>query len=410
MHSSKLDSQTFFQTVLFTDIKGSTAFFNRYGDEAGLKMLKDHEELLFPIIKKYEGNVVKTIGDAIMAVFDSADKALRPAIEMQVAFHTSSPAPFADPPLTIRAGLYSGITRHRDNDVFGDTVNLASRMESLADGGQIIISHSVYELIRHLPGFVVKIQGEVVVKGHHEPISVYRVLWDPIREYVDVPPSIPDIILKIKTPADSRTVNVYTRERVIIGRQRARPGSPGSDIVVRHSTDEELTKRISRQHILIAATEDGYTISDLSARGTELSGTRIPAGQAVELPLIGKITIAKSVEILFEQILDPSSGAKNVRPSLRMILPDYTMAIIAKDKFTIGTGKVSAKIEDKKEQNIMAVMKRVSGKEWFLTITEGNYGKTERQELPINTPLELFDGSKWTLNDRFEIEFIKPPR
>ena len=70
-------------TILFSDIRGSTAFFKIHGDIAGRLMMKRHYDMLSPIIKQYEGTIVKTIGDSIMASFDDPHKAVKAAIEMQ---------------------------------------------------------------------------------------------------------------------------------------------------------------------------------------------------------------------------------------------------------------------------------------------------------------------------------------
>src|SRR5438093_6234710 len=96
-------------TILFSDIRGSTAFFEAEGDVRGLAMVEDHNRLLFPVIERNSGHVVKTIGDAIMARFDKPENALRAAIGMQQALYSHNKDRGPSQQIHIRIGVHSGL-------------------------------------------------------------------------------------------------------------------------------------------------------------------------------------------------------------------------------------------------------------------------------------------------------------
>jgi class 3 adenylate cyclase/CHAT domain-containing protein/Tfp pilus assembly protein PilF len=178
-------------TVMFTDIKDATAFFEIHGDLAGREMINHHHSLLFPIVERY-GKIVKTIGDAIMAYFDNPEAAVRAAIEMQKVLQEYNRQIInKTQEIHIRIGINSGIgivEKKEDGsmDVYGDVVNTAARVES-GDGkkaDQILISQAVYEAIRNSEEILCRYEGLLSAKGKAEPLPLYRVVWDPELEEV----------------------------------------------------------------------------------------------------------------------------------------------------------------------------------------------------------------------------------
>lgn len=164
-------------TVMFTDIKGSTQFFETRGDIEGLSMIRKHNEMHFPTIEAYGGKVVKTIGDAIMAVFDDPASGVRAGIEMQNNLKSYNSAQPPSDHIHIRIGMNHGVALTKDDDVFGDAVNLAARIESLADADQILISESVYRAVKDSDDIICRFHTRAQVKGKSEDVKVYRVVW-----------------------------------------------------------------------------------------------------------------------------------------------------------------------------------------------------------------------------------------
>jgi len=164
-------------TIMFTDIKGSTTYFETRGDINGLSMVFRHNEMLFPVIEHHKGTVIKTIGDSIMASFPDTIKGVRAAIEMQKTLSSYNATHPKQDQIRIRIGLNVGRGIVQQQDVFGDLVNVAARIESLAEPGQILISQSVYEVVRQTDDIICRHFDCTKVKGKEEVIWVFFSLF-----------------------------------------------------------------------------------------------------------------------------------------------------------------------------------------------------------------------------------------
>ena len=164
-------------TVMFTDIKGSTSFFESRGDIEGRLMVQKHNDMLFPLIESSQGRVIKTIGDAIMAGFDDPVMAVRSASKMQQTLTDFNKGKSSKEQIHIRIGVNTGEGIVEAKDIFGDVVNVAARVESLCDPDQILISASVYEGVRKTDDIICRYVTQAQVKGKEEALDIYRVVW-----------------------------------------------------------------------------------------------------------------------------------------------------------------------------------------------------------------------------------------
>lgn len=133
-------------TILFTDLRHSTQLYREIGDATAFGRVMSHFDVVRKAIAEHDGAIVKTIGDAVMAVFRSAADGLHAMLEVQQALANPSDGRM---PLALKAGLNTGpciaVTLNDRLDYFGSTVNLAARLEGLSSGSDVIISRSVYE-------------------------------------------------------------------------------------------------------------------------------------------------------------------------------------------------------------------------------------------------------------------------
>src|SRR5207248_3805827 len=132
-------------TVLFTDLKNSTRLYREIGDATAFGRVMNHFDVLKQTIAEHDGALVKTIGDAVMAVFRRPANALRAMVDAQKRLRNP---PSGLLPLTLKAGLHTGpciaVTLNDRLDYFGSTVNLAARLEGQSTGDDVIISSAVY--------------------------------------------------------------------------------------------------------------------------------------------------------------------------------------------------------------------------------------------------------------------------
>jgi len=133
-------------TVLFTDLKSSTQLYREIGDATAFGRVMNHFDVIKKLIAEEDGALVKTIGDAVMAVFRRPASALKAMLSAQERL--ASPPPGVAP-LTLKAGIHTGpciaVTLNDRLDYFGSTVNMAARLESLSTGNDVIISNALYD-------------------------------------------------------------------------------------------------------------------------------------------------------------------------------------------------------------------------------------------------------------------------
>jgi class 3 adenylate cyclase len=272
-------------TVMFTDIKGSTEYFEHFGDIAGLAMVHECNDLLRTAIEHHGGRVVKTIGDAVMAAFDDCNESVRAAIAMQHRLREKNATRKKEDEMQVRIGLHYGTGIVKSNDVFGDVVNVASRVESIADARQIIISDSLRERIAPSE-FDVVLLGRFRLKGKKEDRDLYQVRWTdtqsvPIKTaHTIVTRSLTSGAFLQRLTRDGEVAAEYpvTREGVIVDSSETDAGSPAGPklpaVKARFSLVEgqptvEDGDRTGRIYIRLVATymlEEG----DIVAMGTHL--------------------------------------------------------------------------------------------------------------------------------------------
>ncbi|MEZ0368145.1 MAG: DUF5939 domain-containing protein [Candidatus Sericytochromatia bacterium] len=135
------------QTLLFTDLKGSTAMYEETGDYQAYSLVQRHFDKLMACTRRHSGSVVKTIGDAIMASFSTPLDGLRAALEMIHEIHHLNQAS-GEIDLGLKVGLHTGpvlaVNANERLDFFGQTVNLAARVQGLAEAGEIWMTEAVY--------------------------------------------------------------------------------------------------------------------------------------------------------------------------------------------------------------------------------------------------------------------------
>jgi tetratricopeptide (TPR) repeat protein len=140
-------------------------------------MIQKHNEMLFPVIERQQGKVIKTIGDGIMSSFAEPIQAVRSAIEIQKMLSHYNRGKKELDQIQVRVGINTGLGLVETSDVFGEVVIVAQRLESIAQAGQILTSQSVYDKVKSSEDVVCRYLDTMTFKGKTEPMKIYRVIW-----------------------------------------------------------------------------------------------------------------------------------------------------------------------------------------------------------------------------------------
>ena len=272
-------------TVLFTDIRGSTAYFEKHGDIMGVMMVHQCTEVLRNQIDKTPGGkFIKTIGDAVMATFEDATAAVQCAVNMQKALKEHNRTRLASDPISIRIGLNYGPGIVKTDDVFGDVVNVASRVESVAQADQVIISATVNQKLGGGLPFQVNYLGKFALKGKEGPSDLFEVMWDeskgnkPLTSHTMMAAGaglqLPTYKLQHMVPGGAMQEWQVRSKPVIIGQS-------SGDIVFANDM------RMAPQHALLTANTGQLCVEDLSDRGIFVRLVATHTLQTRDIVLVG---------------------------------------------------------------------------------------------------------------------------
>lgn len=241
--------------ILFADIAGSTRLYETLGDAEALATITHALDVIRQISEEHGGRIVKTIGDEAMAIFPNAANAAYAAITMQTqvsAMRTSRGAPLA-----IHAGFHYGPVIDDGKDVFGDSVNLAARLTSLAKAGQTLLTADTVAILSPSLRSRTRTQDTHTVRGKQADVAVCELIWQESRE--ELTAMAPRAALRaamLKLGHGGRhvelgpDVNLYT-----FGRDAQ------SDMVI-------ADRMASRQHARIERRRDKFVLIDHSTNGT----------------------------------------------------------------------------------------------------------------------------------------------
>lgn len=167
--------------LMFTDLRGSTALYERIGDAAAYRLVREHFAFLGAIVRRHHGAIVKTIGDAVMAAFSDPADATRAALEAQAAIADFNRVQ-GQSEIAIKIGVHAGhciaVTLNDRLDYFGSMVNLAARVQGLAEGGEVVLTAILSDDPSVAPLLPPGRREKATVRGFAEPVDVMRLMGE----------------------------------------------------------------------------------------------------------------------------------------------------------------------------------------------------------------------------------------
>jgi adenylate cyclase len=280
--------------VMFADVAGSTAIYQNMGDELARERISNALNTLIDIAQKHEGHLVKTIGDEILVYFNDVDMALRASHTIQEVMEDDKKPETIG--VSIRIGMQFGSVISETNDIFGDTVNVAARIASMAKARQILCTKEMASLVNSPElSSCLRQFDRITVKGKKDPLDIYIFSWEEDGDITNMAQA-PNFTSQSEQKQGEKLTLVYQGKRYKI------PFSTTSYILGRGAdcdlfVDGDL---ISRYHSKIEHRRGKFVITDQSMNGTFI---KTQEGQEIflrreELTLFGSgfISLGKEVD------------------------------------------------------------------------------------------------------------------
>jgi adenylate cyclase len=244
--------------IMFADINGSVALYQKHGDKTAQHLVGQCMQRLKEITESSGGRAVRLTGDGVLATFKQADDALRAATAMMKAVAEIPTA--RETGLGIHIGFHYGSLMAVEGDLYGDSVNLAARVASLAQPGQIKTTEETVAQLSPAWKSQVRCIGPLAVKGRREPAIIYEFVGEAQQEHTTLRSNFnfgPAGQLVLKSGEIEIVMTPQNQKPFIFGR------SPECDICVSHQYS-------SRQHARVEVRGTAFFLVDHSANGTHV--------------------------------------------------------------------------------------------------------------------------------------------
>jgi class 3 adenylate cyclase len=239
--------------ILFSQLSGAALLYEALGNRKASAVVSKAQGGLTAAVEKHQGQVVKTVGDELMARFARPDDALQAVAAMQLSMKEHKEG------LALKAGFAFGPVIEDKDDVFGDTVNVASRLAVMANPRQVLTTKQTVDGLSPMPRSTCRALYTTGVKGRSEEVSVYEVIWQQDKSTTvvgDTSDEGPATVTTLKLAWRGRTWNLGDAlTGIIAGRD------PAADIVLPGD-------KVSRQHAKVFLRRGKYVLADQSANGT----------------------------------------------------------------------------------------------------------------------------------------------
>jgi len=244
--------------IMFADIVGSTKLYDTLGNIKAERHVMACIRMMTDITISHKGRVIKTIGDEIMSCFDSADAAVEAAIDIQKSISADD-----SNKLFIRIGLHYGNVIERDDDLYGDAVNVARKMTDIATALQIITTDNLVIMLNHKLASRTRLFDQSSVKGKSLILNIYQVNWENEENITRLSSS--SVLKKANGMARSIVLNVFGEELVFADNDF------GSAVLIgRHVSCNIIvdTQYVSRMHLSLGLSRGKFVLTDKSTNGT----------------------------------------------------------------------------------------------------------------------------------------------
>jgi adenylate cyclase len=248
--------------ILFADVVGSTQLYDEYGDTKASETVAHCLDVMKDATHQFNGTVIKTIGDEVMATFPTVDDAMAAASQMQVRISSEGEGEEDHIPVSIRIGCHYGPVVQEHNDIFGAAVHTANRMTSQAKARQIVISGTTVDRMSDEWQAQTRQIDVATVRGRLDEVALFELIWQP----EEATSMLPTIEWESKSRKTSRITLSFRDTTVVVDDRK-------KNINMGRADDNDLVVKgnlISRIHARVEKRRGKFLLVDQSTNGTFL--------------------------------------------------------------------------------------------------------------------------------------------
>ncbi|MDP3702198.1 MAG: adenylate/guanylate cyclase domain-containing protein [Hylemonella sp.] len=262
-------------TVVFTDLAGSTSVFESLGNIRATRAVTQLTRWICEVLQARGGQVIKTLGDGVLTVFDDATSAIHAVVDLQRQHQMNLlQQPLAEH-LPIRVGIATGEVEIVNGDCYGDAVNIASRLSDLAGPHEIWVESLDLDYSSRANGIRYRPLGPISVRGRVEPCNVYQVEWheDQSTDFITMQGEVDPMSKAATADALGQEVHLSWGDEMRVYRAFELPVHIGR---IRHCEFVVVDPRVSRTHARLEWRHGRIMLIDMSSYGTWIRfvGTR----------------------------------------------------------------------------------------------------------------------------------------
>jgi len=343
------------RAILSADVKGYSLLMAD-NELATITTLKSYQQKMTSLIQQHQGRVVDSPGDNMLAEFASAVNAVECAVEIQKALKENNAEIPEDKRLNFRIGINIGDVVQDGDRIYGSGVNVAARIEGLADPGGICISRNTYDHVKDKVQYGFEYLGEHEVKNIKEPVRVYRIYLESDKKFVfEKEPELPD----------KPSIAVLPFENM--------SGDPTKEYFSDGLTEEIITGLSKIPHLLVIARNSTFTY-----KGKAVKVQQVSREMGAKYVLEGSVRTAEERVRITAQLIDGTSGqhlwADRYDKELKDIFAiqdDITMNIMIALQIKLTEGE-QAGLLAKHTKNLEAYVKYLQAREYFKKFSKEN--------------------------------------
>jgi class 3 adenylate cyclase len=241
--------------ILFADIGGSTSLYQSAGDSQAHQLISDSLNSMRRSVESAGGHLLRTVGDAVLARFESCDAACHAAIAIQESHRHSL--------LSVRVGFHWGLAISDRGDVYGNAVNIAARVSGLANTHEIMTTQEVVDRLSVTPCGPAQLLDVLPLRGVDKPLSIYRIPWE--MQNLDTQTQVATsselhgrrvVKSQLELSCAGKTLTLQANgQKCTLGRSE-------------NSTLQAMHTAASRVHATIECKQGKYVLEDVSTNGT----------------------------------------------------------------------------------------------------------------------------------------------